>query len=167
MLTALLLCTAAATTAAPDEKTSAELAFERFKAMEGTWTGAAADGRKITNTFEVIAAGSVVMQSSNFDAHPGQKMVTMFRLDLGRLILTHYCVAKNQPRLAATVYSEGGRKVTFTFDSGTNLVDRNQGHMDKAEYEFTDDDTYKARWTWYQDGKETWMESFTLRRRKD
>ena len=57
MLTALLLCTAAATTAATDEKTSAELAFERFKAMEGTWTGAAADGRKITNTFEVISRG--------------------------------------------------------------------------------------------------------------
>ncbi|MCH8980247.1 MAG: hypothetical protein IH945_13565 [Armatimonadetes bacterium] len=151
---------------APEIITDAELTFERFKAMEGTWTGAAADGQRITNTYEVIAGGSVVLQSSNFDAHPGEKMVTMFRLDLGRLILTHYCVAKNQPRLAATAYSEGGRKVTFTFESATNLKDRSVGHMDKAVYEFTGGDTYKARWTWYQDGKESWMESFTLRRQK-
>lgn len=167
MLATLLLGATVAATATSDEKTNAELTFERFKAMEGTWTGAAEDGREITNIYEVIAGGSVVMQSSNFDAHPGEKMVTMFRLDLGRLILTHYCIAKNQPRLAATEYAGEGRKVTFTFDSGTNLLNRNQGHMDKAEFKFLDDDTYSAKWTWYQDGKETWMETFTLRRKKE
>ena len=114
----------------------------------------------------MIAAGSVVMVTSDFDAHPGERMVTLFRMDQARLILTHYCVAKNQPRLEATRYENDGKKVHFTFESATNLKSRNQGHMDSAIYDFVDDDTFRSKWTWYQDGKETWMESFTLRRQK-
>ena len=166
MIGTLICCAALAATKIDTPKTAAELAYDRFKAMEGTWTGEANDGRTIVIKYETIAGGSVVMHSSNFEAHPGEKMVTMFRMDQDRLVLTHYCVAKNQPRLVATKYEDGGKKITFTFESATNLKDRNVGHMDKAVYEFTGNDTYRARWTWYQDGKETWMESFTLRRQK-
>ncbi|MCH8979523.1 MAG: hypothetical protein IH945_09830 [Armatimonadetes bacterium] len=166
MVSTLLLSAAMLVAPIDTPTTPAELAFDRFKSMEGAWAGEASDGRKIKYKIEVIAAGSVVMVTSDFDAHPGERMVTLFRMDQARLILTHYCVAKNQPRLEATRYENDGKKVHFTFESATNLKSRNQGHMDSAIYDFVDDDTFRSKWTWYQDGKETWMESFTLRRQK-
>ena len=149
------------------EATPAERAFDEFKAMAGKWAGTADDGRKIVNQWQVIAGGSVVMYESEFDAHPGEKMVTMFHLDNGRLLLTHYCVARNQPRLQATEFSADGRRVVFTFLDATNLKSRDQGHMDKVVWEFPDAETRTSQWTWYQDGKESWMEKFTMKRVKE
>jgi hypothetical protein len=82
----------------------------------------------------------------------------MIHLDGDRLLLTHYCVARNQPRLVATQMSEDGRTITFEFLDGTNLASRDRGHMDKVVYTFPDDTHYTSRWTWYQNGQESWME---------
>lgn len=162
---ASLLCVIAGS-ALGQAHSPAERAFEEFKSMSGKWAGQSHDGRKIVSQWQVIAAGSVVMYDSEFDAHPGEKMVTMFHLDNGRLMLTHYCVANNQPRLVATEFSPDGKKVTFTYLDGTNLRDRNQGHMDKVVWEFPDADTRTSQWTWYANGKESWMESFRMTRVK-
>ena len=40
-------------------KSTAELAFERLKSIEGDWDGRSTKGWEDTNTFEVIAGGSV------------------------------------------------------------------------------------------------------------
>ncbi|HKY04889.1 MAG TPA: hypothetical protein VJQ56_08365, partial [Blastocatellia bacterium] len=101
---------------------------------------------------------------TSFDAHPNETMMTMFYLDGDRLLLTHYCVARNQPRLAATSFADGGRTITFTFLDSTNLKSRNQGHMDKAIFRFIDENHITSQWTWYQDGKESWMEEIHLER---
>jgi hypothetical protein len=115
-------------------------------------------------TFEAIARGSVVLETSAFDAHPGERMVTAFHMDGERLLLTHYCVAGNQPRLIATAFDDGGRRVTFEFLDGTGLASRDQGHMDKAVFEFGEDRRLSSRWTWYQAGSERWLETITLER---
>ena len=104
-----------------------------------------------------IAGGSVVLFTS-FDAHPGETMITAVHLNGDELMLTHYCIAGNQPRMTATSMSEDGREVVFTFRDATNLTSRDQGHMDKAVFRFIKDDQYTSQWTWYQDGKESWME---------
>jgi hypothetical protein len=141
-------------------------AWQSLKTMAGEWEGVANDGRKIRHTAELIAGGSVLMERSWFDAHPGELMVTMYHLDRDKLMLTHYCVAKNQPRLEATEISADAKTILFTFRDGTNLKDRNAGHMDKASYTFVDKDHFKSKWTWYKDGKEQWMEEFTYQRSK-
>jgi hypothetical protein len=165
MITTLnLFFVGAAALCQAQEATPAQRAFDQFKAMAGKWAGAADDGRKIVNQWQVIAGGSVVMYESEFDGHAGEKMVTMFHMDNGRLLLTHYCVARNQPRLQATEFSSDGKRVVFTFLDGTNLKNRDQGHMDKVVWEFPDAETRMSHWTWYQDGKESWMEKFTMKR---
>ena len=161
----LLLMLAGAQSTAPT--TPARIAFENIKALAGTWEGAANDGRKIKHQMEVIAGGSVVMENSWFEAHPGEKMVTMYHLDGEKLMLTHYCVAKNQPRLEATEISADGKTMLFTFRDGTNIPTREKGHMDKAKIELTGKDSMKSAWTWYQSGKEQWMEAFEFKRVKD
>ena len=144
---------------------AARAAFERFRGLEGTWRGESTRGWAEDVFFKPIAGGSAVMETS-FDAHPNETMVTMFVLDGDVLDLTHYCVAKNQPHLRATAFDEDGRTVTFTFVDGGNLASRDKGHMDKAVFRFEDADHVTTRWTWYQDGKETWMEEIRMRRKK-
>jgi len=139
-------------------------AFERFKKLEGTWKGESTKGWKEDVSFRTIAGGSTVVETS-FDAHPDETMLTLFAMDGERLRLTHYCVAKNQPRLEATSFEDGGKTVTFTFVDGGNLPSRNRGHMDAAVFHFEDADHVTTRWTWYQDGKERWLEEIRLTRK--
>lgn len=154
----LLLFMAGPAIANPHEK-----AFQRIKKLEGKWIGKSTKGWVEEKTYRVIAGGSVVMVTS-FDAHPNETMLTTFNLHDGRLMLTHYCVAGNQPRLVAREISEDGRKITFEFLDGTGMTSRDQGHMDKAVYEFTSDDRFTTQWTWYQKGAERWMEKIECER---
>jgi hypothetical protein len=139
------------------ESNPAREAFERFKNLTGKWQGRSTRGWEEEISFKTIAAGSVVIENS-FDAHPNETMLTMYHLDGDRLMLTHYCVAKNQPRLLATSFADGGKTITFTFLDGTNLPTRDSGHMDKVIVHFLEENHVTMQWTWYQDGKEKWME---------
>ncbi len=143
---------------------TARLAFERFKKLDGKWKGRSTKGWEEDVSYKTIAAGTVVVGTS-FDAHPNETMMTMVHLDGDRLMLTHYCVAKNQPRLVATSFEDEGKTITFTFLDGTNLPSRDRGHMDKAIFRFVDDNHVSSKWTWYQNGKESWMEEITLERK--
>ena len=158
---ALLLSVAAVNAApaapvpAPPERTP--VAFERFRALTGAWVGRSTKGWTEEITYTSIASGSAVLEVS-FDAHPDETMVTLVHPDGDRLLLTHYCVAKNQPRLVLTTANEDASEMTFEFLDGTNLPSRDKGHMDKVVFRFADDGSFTSQWTWYQDGKESWME---------
>lgn len=141
----------------------ARSAFERFKKLEGKWRGRSTNGWEEVVNYKTIAKGSVVVANS-FDAHPNETMLTMYYLDQDRLMLTHFCVARNQPRLVATQITDEGKTITFTFLDATNLASRDRGHMDKLVFRFVDDGHAVSRWTWYQDGKERWLEEIRLER---
>jgi hypothetical protein len=139
-------------------------AFERIKSLAGTWEGRSTKGWRETLHYQVIAGGSAVLETS-FEAHPGEEMATVFHMDGDRLTLTHYCVAKNQPRLEATSITDGGRTVVFTFKDGGNIPTRDRGHMDSAVYTFEAPDRVTSRWSWYEAGKEKWFEDIVQSRR--
>ncbi len=145
----------------------AAAAYERFKNLAGQWVGKSTEGWTDREMISVIARESAVMKISNFEAHPGETMATMIHMDGDRLMLTHYCVARNQPRLEATSIEDDGRSITFTFRDGTNLPSRDSGHMDKAIFRFVDDTHYSSHWTFYQDGQESWMEQIVYERVAD
>ena len=177
LLGAVVLC--AATGAGPqdgsaearNEKSAvtaedAAAAYERFKNLAGEWVGKSTKGWTNRKTVSVIARDSAVMNVSH-GSHPGETMVTMIHMDGEQLMLTHYCVARNQPRLQATSVEDEGRRLTFSFRDGTNLPSRDKGHMDKVIFQFKDDDHYTSQWTWYQDGQESWMEQIVYERVAD
>jgi hypothetical protein len=143
----------------------ARQAFARFKALAGEWEGKSTKGWTERLTIKPIAKGSAVMETSRF-AHDetAEPMVTMYHLDGEHLMLTHYCMARNQPRLRATEIAPDGRELTFTFVDGTNMASRDVGHMDKVKVQFESEDAFKSHWTFYKDGKEQWMEAITYRR---
>ena len=150
--------------APPAPQDAAVRAFGRFAGLAGEWEGKSTKGWTERLRFQVIAKGSAVLETS-FEAHPGETMATLYSLDAGNLELRHYCVAGNQPHLRATSFEEDGRRVTFTFVDGGNLASRDRGHMDKAVFLFEDAGHVTSRWTWYQDGKERWMEEIRLVRK--
>lgn len=39
--------------------------------------------------------------------------------------------------------------------------------MDKLVIKFINEDKFTSQWTWYQNGKENWMEEINLERIKD
>ncbi|MFN8177708.1 MAG: hypothetical protein U0167_07270 [bacterium] len=141
-------------------------AFDRLKTLEGTWVGKSTKGWEERVQYRVIAKQSCLMETS-FDAHPNEEMVTMICPDGDRLLLTHYCVAMNQPRLVLTSAAPDLSQMTFEFLDGTNLPSRDEGHMDKVIFKFAGADEFTSQWTWYQDGKENWMEEIRSTRVKD
>jgi hypothetical protein len=143
--------------------TKSQAAFEKLKSLAGDWEGKSTKGWTEKVTYAVISGGSVVMELS-YGAHPEEWMATMFHLDGDNLMLTHYCVAKNQPRLKATKIADDLSTITFEFQDATNLKSRDQGHMDKLVLTMTDPNHFTAHWTWYQNGKEDWMEKIEHRR---
>lgn len=141
----------------------AQAAFERLKQLAGDWEAKSTKGWTERASYQVIAGGSVLMEVS-YGAHPDDWMATMFHMDGEHLMLTHYCAARNQPRLRATEISADGATITFTYLDATNIPNRDAGHMDKCVIRLGDADHFRSRWTWYAKGKEDWMEEIEHRR---
>jgi hypothetical protein len=165
MLFLALFCASSVLAETSVDPAAAKSAFDLYKTLDGKWSGKSTKGWTEQMTFRTIAGGSVVVEDS-FNAHPNESMLTTVVLDNDRVLLIHYCVAGNQPRLQLTSYDEQKKTLVFTYLDGTNLPSRDKGHMDKVVMQFVDEDHATAHWTWYQDGRERWMEKIDLERLK-
>ncbi|HEV2687043.1 MAG TPA: hypothetical protein VGV35_00775 [Bryobacteraceae bacterium] len=148
----------------PDAAVDASAVFARLKAMAGNWQEKSTKGWTGGNKIRVIARGSAVLFESSFDGEPNEGMATLFYVDKGRLLLTHYCEARNQPTLIASSASDDGNSIVFEFLSGTGMKSRDDGHMDKLVMKFISPDSYSEQWTWYNAGKERWLEEIVCKR---
>ena len=137
--------------------------FSKIKKHAGLWRGRSTKGWEDRLKVQIVSRGSAILNTSEFVDSPGEGMVTMFYMDGDRLLLTHYCEAGNQPTLAATSEASNG-DILFEFVDGTNMPDRNTGHMDKVIYRFLDDNHYTSQWTWYAKGRESWLENIEYER---
>jgi hypothetical protein len=132
--------------------------FEKIKALAGEWQGTARAPGDPTiyptvASIKVVSAGSVVMLVT--DPGTPHEMVTMFHLDDGTPMATHYCAAMNQPRMRASRTAEPG-KLTFAFADGTNLKSH-PGRMERLVLSFTDPDHHVQEWTSLDGGKSSTM----------
>ena len=143
-------------------------AFERIKKLKGTWKATSTKGWEERQQFRLIARGTAVVSqsepspsadASTPDASPDSSMLTVFNMDGDRLLLTHYCEAGNHPRLIAAASEDAGRTLRFNFLDATNLASRASGHMHAVVIKFVDDTHFDEQWSWYENGKERWMET--------
>lgn len=165
LVTFVLLLTTPAWAAAPTGASARE-AYAALAKLTGTWRSTSTKGWTEESVYVLGGKGSVVMETSRFVDTPNDAMMTAYYLDGDRLLLTHYCEAKNQPRLLATDISENGRRIRFTFLDATNLKSPGAGHMHNVNIHLIDDDHMTSQWSWFQDGKEKWMEEITSERVK-
>jgi hypothetical protein len=157
MLAAALLLLATASFAFASEPNSAAT-FDKIKQLSGKWE-VMWEGKAMQTSLDVISDGSALMQNDT-----QENMVTMFYLDGSRLMLTHYCAAKNQPRLVGSVLPDGA--VEFKFLDATNLPDPKAGHMHRMILSFKDADHFAEKWFFMTDGKEGKGETFNYTRKK-
>lgn len=136
-------------------------AFERMKSLVGRWEATTADGKKAISSYELASNDSALLERFYVEGAGEQdkeNMVTMYHLDGGNLMLTHYCAAKNQPRMRAVSYSPETETLKFAFLDATNLSSPNDGHMHRAVFKFVDGNHFTSEWTFRKDQKDAHTE---------
>lgn len=144
---------------------TADEAFAKLKALEGTWTGQAGMGGEnsvTTVTYKLTGGGTAVVETLFGGSE--HEMVTVYHMNGPRLMLTHYCAAGNQPRMQAQSFE--GDTIKFDFLDGTNMSWDKDQHMHSAWITFIDADHLKSGWMMYQGGKAAMEALFDLTRQK-
>ena len=142
--------------------------FRMFKELVGDWyvvdENGDPDPDSLMLSYELTASGSVVVER----VFPGEdyEMLTMYYMDGGNLMLTHYCSVGNQPTMIE-MPTDSQRVVVFEFHSGTNMDPAESGHMHSATFEFLDVDRLRSTWSYWQDGAETGVEVMDVARIED
>ena len=124
--------------------------------LAGEWEAKTADGTARL-TYELTGAGTTLVERETADKMPG--MMTMYHLNGGRLMLTHYCMAGNQPRMEARSYDSKTGQIEFKFLDATNLKSPNDGHMHNVTIRIIDHDHLVSDWEFYEGGTKKFSES--------
>jgi len=152
MKTMLLLIPMALVSAATnsDRPVDAQAAFERLKTLAGEWEADSTMG-KAHLSYEVIAAGSALVERETMgDMSP---MMTIYHLDGKRLILTHYCIVGNQPRMEARRFDPATGELQFDFLDATNLANPRAAHIHNGKIRFVDNNHFTGEWDFYENGE--------------
>ena len=161
-LAALLFACGVSAIAAPP----AADCLARLQSLAGDWTGTAKEGDAapaVRVTYRLVGNGSAVVENL-FPGTP-HEMMTVYHLDGDRLMLTHYCAMKNQPRMQLDPASTATEFI-FAFAGGTNLTPGHGSYMDAGRIRFIDADTIEAEWEMLTDGKPAGTNRFFLERVK-
>jgi len=142
---------------------SAAAAFARMKQLAGAWNATTAEGKQVRVTYEVIANGSAIVERESPDPAHKDGMETVYHLDGNKLVLEHYCMAGNQPRMAASGYNSQTGEINFDFVSVGN-AGPNDGHMHNAKFQLINDDQFASEWTFFKDGKAQFTEKIQYKR---
>jgi len=140
--------------------------FDALKKLAGDWVEIK-DGKPtetVVSSIRVTAAGSTV-QETLFPGTP-HEMVTMYHLDGDDLVLTHFCILGNQPRMRAEPGKDADHLV-FKFTGGGNLKSSDTKHMDQAKLTILDRDHFQSEWTACESGKECHKVNFDLVRKHE
>ncbi len=137
--------------------------FEKLKELVGTWETDKGD-MQTTIVYRLTAGGSALLETIS----PGtdHEMITLYTVDGEDLILTHYCVMGNQPRMKAEK-SDKADVIKFACTAGGgNMKCESDGHMHSAVFAFKDKDSFTSEWTMRKGGKDGGTYKFELRRKK-
>jgi hypothetical protein len=139
-------------------------AFEELKKLAGDWVlvenGKPTD--QVASSIKVTAGGSTVSETL-FPGAP-HEMLTVYYMEGNNLMLTHYCMLANQPRLKASAETDA-KKLVFKFDGGSNIKPEASNHMHDATITLVDKDHIKAEWTRCDKGAACETKTFELARK--
>ena len=158
LITGLIAASAAlsAAEATSGSKTDASSAFARLKTLVGQWEGKTS-ARKVRLSYELISGDTALLERESSDTMPA--MVTVYYVDGARLLLTHYCMAGNQPRMQAQAFQPETGELSFQFLDATNLKSLGDGHMHNVKIRFVDNDHIASEWQFYENGKQKFSET--------
>ena len=96
---------------------------------------------------------------------PGSEheMVTVYHADGPDLVLTHYCMEGNQPRMRAK--GAQGPRFDFAYDGGTNIDPKRDRHMHSATFDLVGADEIRSEWSELAEGKPVFVARMHLVRK--
>jgi hypothetical protein len=143
-------------------QTAAQKSFDQLKTLTGSWEGKNSQGKPLRVSFRDTAGGSALMNEIIGEGH--EDMISMIHMDgSNRLMMTHYCGAGNQPRMAATT-SPDGKTITFEFFDGTSIPTPEAGHMQRVVFTIIDPSHHTEDWTFAAGQGKEMKEFFDLKR---
>jgi hypothetical protein len=132
--------------------TPANPGLDKMKTLVGTWVAADKDGKPTEDVVSVIklTAGGTAVHETLF---PGQshEMVSVYTADGADLLMTHYCMLGNQPRMKARPKA-GEKQINFEFDGGSNLDPKKDKHMHAAKLTIVDADHLEIEGIGWENG---------------
>lgn len=123
-------------------------AFERMKSLVGKWKGQTPMG-EMTTEFRVISGDSVIEE--RFAAGTPMEMLSTYHDVNGKLMMTHYCMLRNQPRMK--LVKSTANSLTFDFTPTPGLDAAKDKHMHGASYTFVDVNHLKVSGVSWNHGK--------------
>jgi hypothetical protein len=169
----------AATTFAADvaaTPSDAQKSFDQLKALAGSWQGPVVmpkdsgipEGTIVKVSMRITSRGNALVHEmydwmKADDPAKNDHPVTMFYLDNGRLLLTHYCDAGNRPRMVARTSPDGK---TLEFDFLDVAGSTQYGHMQHAVFTIIDADHHSEEWTFLMPGDKLMRGHMDLQRIK-
>jgi len=141
--------------------------FTRMRALAGDWEGTFewSGGRSsrgaLRASYYVTGNGSALVENLIMDGVP--TMTTVYHLDGADLRMTHYCGARNQPRLKAGRIDEAAGSADFAFVDATNLA-ASPGHVDHFFIQLVDADDVNLRFSFSGGSGKPAVENIVLRR---
>ena len=158
LITALIAGSVAlpAADANSSQTTDAGTAFARLKTLVGQWEASTSSG-KVHLSYELVSGDTALMERLSSESMPS--MVTVYYVDGGRLLLTHYCMLGNQPRMQVKTFNPETGELDFKFLDATNLSSPSAGHMHNAKIRLVDNNHMVSEWQFYENGKPKFSES--------
>ena len=162
-LAATLICAPAAS--AQDAATRA--AFERLKSLVGTWDATEQGNPKFAEVvvYSLTGRGTTLIEDMKVPASPMGHMLTAYHLDSGKLVLTHFCGAGNQPRMRLKTINDSGRRLSFEMYDITNLAEPKAYHSTRVDVQVQSDDKVDLTYSGVWEGKEI-TQVFQLHRKR-
>jgi hypothetical protein len=165
----LMSLVAAADAQVPDSA-SARM-FERMRGLLGTWkgtfewSGARSGSGKLRVNYHLTGGGSALVEDLLMTESDVPTMTTVYHLDGADLRMTHFCAAKNQPRLKATLIDDMTGSASFTFVDVTN-ASANPAYVDGFSIHITDSDHLNLKFEFVGSSPKRATESIVLQRVK-
>ena len=150
----LLLFTNASSEETQYQSKPPPLALKRFVALEGEWTGNHINHQGKKEQVDLIyrtVSGGTAVEERIFADTPNEMITIYHGADDGGILMTHYCMLGNQPRLQLENSSEN--TFIFKFIDGVGIDREKTGHMGGVKINFLDENTMQQEWDYYEEGK--------------
>lgn len=155
----------------------AQKSFDQLKTLAGTWQGRVsldppqkdmANGDQMQISMRVTSRGNAMVHEmkdvkASDDPTRNDHPLTMFYVDNGKLLLTHYCDAGNRPRMVARTSPDGN---TIDFDFVDVSGNTQYGHMQHATFTIIDPNHHTEDWTFVEPGDKLMRGHMDLQRVK-
>lgn len=138
-----------------------DLAFHKMKSLVGTYDEVDKNGEGARIDYKLISRDSALVENWTFAN--GKSEMTVFHMDNGKLIATHYCASGIQSTM--TLENDSTPEAyNFTLRSATNFPDKSKAHNSGFGYNLSDLSSIDRTEIWTKDGEES-LSEITMKRR--